>query len=109
MKEHKKCPWYIWAFSFLALFVLYIVSTVQIMGGIISRKYKLEQWFCFFGEFVLDFFIFFFLPVGLAAALLGNLAPELWNILGLPFAYLCGIYPAIHMWRWRSEHLSVDK
>ncbi len=105
MTEQKKCPWYVWGFSFLAMFVLFTVTTVRFLAALFRRKFDLELWGGFIAEGLFDCGLLFMLPVGLLALVISSLSPAAWEWLGFPLAYLLGICPARRLWMWSKKHL----
>ena len=105
MKKWKECPWYIWIFSFFAGVILTWVTMVQFAVSFFRRKFSFDLWLRYCGEFFIDWFLLFLLPVVLLSLLAGNLAPELWYRLAFPVAYILGLYPAVRMWHWRKINL----
>ena len=103
--EKQKCPWYVWIFSFLALFVLIGMTMFSIAINLIRKKVKYEVWLKLLGELLLDWVVLFMLPVSVFAMLGTNFLPSVWNWLALPISYALGVYPVIRMWRWRKRNL----
>ncbi len=105
MKNWKECPWYVRIFSFLAVFVLIVASGPRLAARLFRDGFQLELWLRFCGEVLLDWFVFFMLPMMVLAVVVGSLAPGLWNWLGFPLLYVLGLYPAVRIWYWRKENL----
>ena len=105
MKNCKECPWYVRIFSFLAVFVLIVASGPRLAARLFRDGFQLELWLRFCGEVLLDWFVFFMLPMMVLAVVVGSLATGLWNWLGFPLLYVLGLYPAVRIWYWRKENL----
>ena len=95
MKAWKECPVYVWIFSFFALFVLMVVTTVQFaryLRSLFGGKFPFDRWFSFCGECLIDLLLLFMLPYGVLSMTVGMWASGLWNAwLGFLCAYLLGI------------------
>lgn len=105
MKNRSACPWYIWIFSFFALFVLAGMTMFRVAADLFRKKVKYDVWLKLLGEILLDWVVLFMLPVMLFSILGGTLLPTIWKWLALPAVYALGFYPAMRMWRWRKKNL----
>lgn len=109
MEKQEKCPWYVWIFSFLAMFALSVVIMIEFAKR--DRKEKLtgRSWVKPWGQMMAAIFgndLLLFVPYTVCVIVGFTLFPEVWAWLYFPTAYLLGIYPAIRLWRWRKKHLN---